>query len=127
MNKIILDTNFLMIPSQFHVDIFHEIRRVAPEDFEMMVLSSTLEELNKLKESGKGKDKRAAKLALKFVDFAGIKVVDTKESYADKAILGLVTKDYVVATQDKELKRKLKALGIPIITLRKKKHLVFQV
>ncbi|MBW2991754.1 hypothetical protein KY345_00870 [Candidatus Woesearchaeota archaeon] len=28
MRKIILDTNFLLIPGQFKIDIFSEIRRI---------------------------------------------------------------------------------------------------
>ena len=39
------------------------------------------------------------------------------------AILEIVNKDYIVATQDKELKQALQKKGITIIVLRKKKHL----
>jgi len=43
--KIILDANFLFVPSQFNVDIFEELSNLLNRRFEPILLSSTMKEL----------------------------------------------------------------------------------
>ncbi|MFH1399189.1 MAG: PIN domain-containing protein [Candidatus Woesearchaeota archaeon] len=125
MKQIILDTNFLMIPAQFGVDIFTEIARIMTENYEIVVLDQTLKELGVVVASGKGRDSQAAKIALDLVAAKRVRVVETKENYVDKAILDLVEQDrHIVATQDRDLKKSLRLRGIPIIIMRKKQSLV---
>ena len=50
MKKIILDTNFLLIPAQFKVDIFDEIDRIMIEKYQLFVLDKTIDELKNEKE-----------------------------------------------------------------------------
>src|SRR3989338_2216273 len=66
---IVLDTNFLLIPGQFKVDIFRELERIIDAPYRLVVLDATIDELKELrdKKGAKGKDKDAAKLALKLV------------------------------------------------------------
>ena len=123
--RIILDTNFLLIPGQFHVDIFSEIGRIALFPYTLTVLSSTREELRKIA-AKKGADARAAALALQLLEAKKVDVVDTNQAYADAAILEAVNSDSIVATQDKGLISKLGKKGIRIIRMRSKKHLVLQ-
>lgn len=125
MKKVILDTNFLLLPSQFNVDVFTEIDRIVSAHYELCVMSTTLDELNNVINSdAKGKDKTAAKLALKLVEHKNIQVIDSDVGYVDKAIMEIVNKEeHIVATQDKELKQSLQENGIPIIILRQKKYL----
>ena len=124
MKKIILDTNFLLIPYQFKVDIFSEIDRIIDKTYEICVLSTTINELKSLVNKGKGKDKKAAKLALELIDHAELKIIKSETSYVDKAILEIVNKKtHIIATQDKELKKSLQKKGIPIIVLRQKRYL----
>ena len=65
--KIILDTNFLLIPGQFNVDIFTEVERILGEPFELCIVDKSIAELNRLVAVGKEKDRFAAKLALVLV------------------------------------------------------------
>ena len=123
--RIILDTNFLLIPGQFHVDIFSEIERIALFPYTLAALSSTVGELNKIA-VGKGADARAAGLALQLLQAKKIEIIDTKQAYADAAILEEADSGIVVATQDKSLISKLGKKGIRIIRMRSKKHLVLQ-
>ena len=58
MKKIILDTNFLLIPSQFNVDIFTEIDRICLFKYKLCVLDETINELNSIIEKQKGKKQR---------------------------------------------------------------------
>lgn len=124
MKRIILDTNFLLIPEQFKVDIFEEIRRISNFRYQLYIIDKSVDELNNITEKGKSKDKSAAKLALKLIKFKKIKKIKTSGSkHVDDLMLGLVKKEDIVATQDIELKQKLKKKGIAIIILRQRKYL----
>lgn len=114
--KILLDANFLLIPFQFKVDIFSEIERIVDVNYELVTLKSCLNELKSLKEY---------KPMLKLAKEKNIKIIENINKPVDKEIIKYAVENQaLVATQDKELKRKLKKEGINTITLRKKKFLV---
>ena len=126
MKKIILDTNFLLIPGEFRVDIFEEIKRIMPEKYNVYIIDKTEDELlNLIKTKRKIKIKTAAKIGLQLIKRYNIKKIKTTAPYhVDRLILEQVKKEkYVVATQDANLKRKLKAKKIQRIVLRKKQYL----
>lgn len=127
MKKILLDTNFLMAWGQFKVDIFTQIDKISTFRYELFTLDKNLDELNKIIEEQKGKDKDAAKIALKLIDVKGIKIMKTKSNQkTDDLILDLASKnDFIVATQDKFLKSRLKEKSVPMIVLRQKKKMIF--
>ena len=125
MKKILLDTNFLMICFQFRVDIFTELDRVCNFNFKLFVLDKTIEEIEKIVEEQKGKNKEAAKIALKLIAIKKINIIKTKSNRkTDDVIRDIAAKDnYIVATQDKDLKRRLINQGASVIVLRQKKVL----
>jgi rRNA-processing protein FCF1 len=125
MKRIILDTNFLMIPGQFKVDIFSEIGRIMHEPYELCIIVSTIDELEKIRRTASGKDKLAASLALKLLAAKRPRHLKTEKNLnTDKMILEHAKQpDYIVATQDAALKRILKRNNIHTIVLRKKSHL----
>jgi len=126
MKKILLDTNFLLIPYQFNVDIFSEIDRIMLEKYQLFVLDKTIDELKKITkdEKQKLKNRNAAKLALQLIKAKKVKILKTKQ---DLPVDGLIVKlkGYIVATQDIGLKKRLKGKKTQIITLRAKKTLIF--
>jgi hypothetical protein len=122
MKKIILDSNFLTIPYQFNVDIFEEIKRIMEENYELITLDSVVEELKKLK-SKKGKDAVAANVALELLKKENVKVINVGKKNVDNAIIEIADKNTLVATNDKELRQKLKNKSIESIYLRNKKYL----
>src|SRR3989344_1323850 len=61
--QIVLDTNFLLIPAQFGVDIFSEIDRVCAFRHKIAVMEGTLKELEHLAAMGTAPEKREARLA----------------------------------------------------------------
>jgi rRNA-processing protein FCF1 len=124
MKKIIIDTNFLMAVSQFKVDIFSEIRRIAEFKYELCIIDKTVDELESIIEKQSGKQKRAAKLALSIIKLKKIKKIKTKEGNVDELIVKNSDKNTIVATQDMKLKKILKEREIPLIVLRQKKYLV---
>lgn len=127
--NIILDTNFLMIPGQFKVDIFEEIKKLLIQNYELCIFSETIDELNKIA-STNNKHKTAAKIALKLIKQKNLKSLPNSinEKYADSLILEGVTSKDVVCTQDQALRRLLKHKhkGIRLMTLKSKQYLGFE-
>ena len=94
-------------------------------NYKLFVLDKTIEELNNIIENQKGKNKDAAKLALKLIAIKKINILKTtKNVHTDTLILEIAQKGYIVVTQDKILKRALKLKNIQIMTLRQKKYLI---
>ena len=124
--KILLDTNFLMICFQFRVDIFSEIERICNFNYKLYVLDKTIEEIKNIIETQKGKHKDAAKIALQLLKIKKVNVIKTSsKKNTDDIILDYGKKNYLAATQDKDLKRKLVNQGCKVIILKQKKILAY--
>jgi len=125
--KVILDTNFLLIPGQFMVDIFTEVGRIMQEPFELCVIDKSMKELNQIVVTGKEKDRFAAKLALVLAIQKNLKTLHSfgNKKSVDDIIVSKADKDTYVATQDKALRERLKEKGARIIGLRQQKYLEF--
>ena len=133
--KIYIDTNFLLIPEQFGIDIFTEIDKICDFSYELYVLEGTIKELERIAERKKvsGKDKMAAKLGLmlikKLEKTKHLKIAREPHSKNVDDLLFSLAKasdDMIIATADAELKRQLKTVNCKLITLHKKSHLVLE-
>ncbi|MGV8169360.1 MAG: PIN domain-containing protein [Candidatus Nanoarchaeia archaeon] len=127
--KVILDTNFLLIPGDKGVDVFSEIDRIMQEPYELCVLDKSVEELDKIVfKDGKKKSGFSAKLGLILLKQKNLKTLaSSSEEYADKAILAFAAKNpekTIVATQDAELRNKLKKESVRVIQLKQEKYLI---
>ncbi|HLD97624.1 MAG TPA: PIN domain-containing protein [Candidatus Nanoarchaeia archaeon] len=134
---VLLDTNFLLIPAQFGVDIFAELDRICAFNYKAVVVEATISELEGIAsdKSASAKDRKAALLGLQLIKAKGVKVVRPERKVfksADKAILEFAVagnkeshKSVIVATQDKELRESLRSKGVGVIILRQKQHLKF--
>jgi len=118
-----------MIPAQFKVDVFTEIKRLLTEPYELCLFQGSIDELLDLAKNN-GKIGVSAKLALALIKQKNLKSLPNSinEKYADNLILEGVTNKDVVCTQDQALKRLLRAKhkGIRLITLKSKKYLGFE-
>lgn len=123
MKKIIIDTNFLLVPLQFKVDIFSEIDRICNFNYELSIFDKSIGELKKIIEKQSGKDKKAAQFALKLIKLKNIGVIKSKNKDVDSLILENLDKDTIIATQDTKLKKDLLEKGASVIILRQKKYL----
>lgn len=125
--QVLLDTNFLMIPYQDGVDIFQEIARLVDAPYELLTLSTVKEELTKIKEHGKGKEKIAASVGLQLLEAKGVKIIESpKEKKPDEEIIEIAlknNKETIVCTNDAQLKKTLRKNNIPIISIRSGNHL----
>ncbi|MBI2144280.1 nucleotide-binding protein [Candidatus Woesearchaeota archaeon] len=132
VKKVLMDTNFFLIPAQFGVDIFSELERICGFNYEAAVLGQSVAELEKLlaDKCTSAKDRRAARLGLQLIKAKGVKVIKRKVfKSADKAIFELASagkNGIVVATLDKKLRDLLRAEGIAVVVLRQKQYLQLQ-
>ncbi|MCU0637422.1 MAG: DNA-binding protein [Methanothrix sp.] len=118
---VILDTNALMVPEQFGVDIFGELLRLGFSKW--LVPASVLGELASLTRSaGKGRDKIAARVALGLAK--SCTAVGSDDSNADRAIEEIAAESgAAVFTNDKALKKRLFSKGITVVYLRQGRYL----
>lgn len=116
-----------MIPFKFNLNLFTEIERVLNRSFSGIVLSPILDELAILEEKGTPKERQAAKLALKLAEAkcTVLPVQPIQNETVDDLILRIATEHgYIVATNDKELRKRLRTRtekvpkGIPVLYLR---------
>jgi len=115
--EIILDANFLLLPHKKKIDIFTQIPELVNVKHEVVTLESVFKEVESLSK-GASDDAFGAKTALKLVSANNIRIIESKKP-ADDAIIEYCKggKDVVVCTNDRELKRKLKAMGVETISL----------
>ena len=118
-SKVIIDTNGLMIPGQFGIDIFSELEQLG--FYSYIVPSASVKELEKIKATGRGKDRSSAKIALSLLDRCTI--ID-KNGYADNIIIDMaISMDAAVLTNDTELKKRLCSKGVTNVYLRDRTRL----
>ncbi len=117
--KIALDTNMLLAVAQFKVDVFEQIRNLFGQA-ELYVPGQVEEELEKIEKKGKTR-KTEVGIARELMEKHNVKVVFSEEKDADTALVSLSEKGYWIATNDKELKKRIQ--NQKVLYLRKKKFL----
>ena len=123
--KVILDSNFLLIPSQFKIDIFESMMNLLNKRHEPTILSSTLHELQTISQKGSPKLRKQAQIALKLAEKCRtVEVEKGKDETNDDVIVRIASEWHSpVATNDRELRKKLRNQNIPVIFLRGKSRL----
>ncbi len=114
MQTIILDTNFLVHAVEFKIHIEEELQRICDFPFKLAILDKTRQELEKI-------NKPAAKVALLLCN-RYTTLPTTSDGYTDDDILEFDKPSYVLATQDKELKKRWQQ---KIVIIKNKKYLDF--
>ena len=123
---IIFDTNFLIDLVRFKVDL-EEVEGLVARPYQLATLDAVVSELKKI-------GNKNARAALKIIEGRGFKILKAAKRNVDDAIIDAVEKAVkennaeqaartVVATNDAELRKRIKALGAKVIYLRAKKHL----
>jgi rRNA-processing protein FCF1 len=115
MLRILLDANSIVIPFQFGVDIFSEIKRLVPQKHELVTLSCIIKELENMGSLGKK--------GIGLIKKKGVEI-ESVEGKADDEIVKISKEgDWIVLTNDYALKKRLREVNVPIIYLRDKSHL----
>jgi rRNA-processing protein FCF1 len=118
--KVLLDTNALMVPGQFGVDVFEELERLGYRRF--LVPRPVLRELVALAGlADSRRDRTAARIGLALAE--GCEMVGASGE-ADGVLVDLALEmRAAVFTNDKELKKKLSTRGVTVIHLRQRRRL----
>jgi rRNA-processing protein FCF1 len=122
--KVILDSNFLMIPFQFNLDIFQEIEFLLQKKVDFVVPSAVKAELTDISTRG-GEGASEASLALQLASRCRVvEVALESNGTVDDAIFKAAQKlGAVVATTDIVLKKRLRDINVPVVYLREKSKL----
>lgn len=123
--KVILDANFLFVPLQFHIDIFEELQKLLAQRLNFVVLSPTLQELQKLAAKGSPKIRRQTSFALKLIEKCCVINVKQLPDETHDDVVARVAVEWrcPVATNDRTLRRKLRKLGVAVVYLRERSRL----
>jgi len=119
-----LDSNFLMIPFQFNLDIFQEIEYLLQKKVDFVVPSAVKNELTGISSRG-GEGAPEASLALQLASRCRVVEVtlDQGETVDDAIVKASQKLGAVVATTDIELKKRLRNINVPVVYLREKSKL----
>jgi len=115
IKSVVLDTNALLMPFQFNINLDHEIRQLLG-DVEVLVPSCVIAELKKLKVKESG---AALSLAGKY------KEVSTSRRGDEGVVEAAKEHRAAVVTNDQELISILRKLSIPVIRMRECQRLDF--
>ena len=116
MHSVILDTNALLMPFEIRLNLDLAVESLLGE-VRMVVPGPMIGELKNL-------DNKNAKAALQLA--RKYEIFQTDATGDDAIVEAAIRLDAYVLTNDKELRRRLRSLRIPIIYLRSHTHLVLE-
>ena len=102
MRKVFLDTSFIITCIKEKLDFSEEIQNFG---FEIVIPKEVIYELK-----GLSKSNIYAKTSLKLIEKSNFKKIELKNKNVDKGLVSLSKKnsENIIATMDKELKKKIK-------------------
>ena len=123
--KVILDSNALFVPLELKIDIFEELRRLLNRNVEIVLLSSVKHELELLATKNSPKIRREASFALKLAEKCKYVPVENDEKLTTDDAIVRVARNWnsPVFTNDRQLKKKLRDISVPVIYVRQKSRL----
>lgn len=123
--RVIIDTNFLFIPSEFKIDIFEALSALFNERIEPVLLSTNYDEMKRMTHEAAPKLRKQATFAQELTKKCKIVEIERNQDETNDDVLLRVAESWrsPVATNDGELRRKLRARRIPVIFMRGKKRL----
>ncbi len=121
-NPVIFDTNFLFTTFEFKIDVIAQIETVISKTHNLYIYEGTLDELEAI-EKKKTKNKNFLPLIAKMLVLYNFKIIKSKQSYVDDQILENINDKVIIATNDKELRKKLWEKTSRVLYMRQKKYL----
>jgi len=124
--QVIPDTNFLLVPGQFGVDVFSELNRILDVRFKILIPTVVVQELSLIERKARGRDLRAIRMAKELIErFERVDIGEFGKAPTDELIYSYATSrpNVIVCTNDRELKKKLRGAGVPVVYLRSRKIL----
>ena len=122
--KVLCDTNFLLIPIRFGVDILAETTEAVNDIVEFYVSSKVVEEIKLLISNAKPGLERELRFALNMANRFKIIEDDSSLSVDDSLIQLAEKNNMILGTVDKELRKKAKKSGVKVVFLRQGRRLL---
>jgi rRNA-processing protein FCF1 len=122
---VILDSNVFFDSLQFRMDIFEELKREVQAEYIPIVLSPIIKEIETLTIKGSSKMRKNAAFALGLAEKCVIVNVDRETSACVDDVIVKVAREcgYTVFTDDRQLRRRLRDINVPVIYVRQKSYL----
>jgi len=123
--KIIMDSNALFVPLEMKIDIFEETERLLNQNIDFIILSSVKHELELLAAKNSAKTRREALYALKLAQKCKHVAVENREKLSTDDVIIKISKSWncPVFTNDRQLRKRLKDISVPVIYVRQKSRL----
>ena len=123
--RVILDSNFLMMHTKFRIDILEWLQEVLGQRADAVVLSPIYGELKRISKARNPKEAMQARDALRTANQLEIIEVENRPNETvDELILRQASEwNCIVATNDSELRKRLKKKNIQVIYLRQRRKL----
>ena len=123
--KVIFDSNAFFVPLEFKIDIFEELCRLLNRNVEFILLSPVKRELELLAGGDSPKSRREALFALEFAGKCKYVAVETDGKALVDDVIVRVAKSWKspVFTNDRQLKKRLRDISVPVIYVRQKSRL----
>jgi rRNA-processing protein FCF1 len=123
--KIILDSNALFTPLELKIDIFEKLQHLLNRNIECVVIHPVKAELEQLANKGAHKLRQQANFALKLTEKCKIVQVDISDKLTIDDTIIKVAKDWntPVFTNDRQLRKRLRDISLPVIYVRQKTRL----
>ena len=123
--KIILDSNAFFVPLELKIDIFEETKRLLSRNLDFILLSPVKQELELLAIKNSAKTRMETNYALKLAEKCKYVVVDNPENLSTDDLIAKVSKAWKspVFTNDRQLRKRLKDISVPVIYVRQKSRL----
>jgi rRNA-processing protein FCF1 len=123
--KVILDSNALFVPFQFKIDIFDCLEQLLERNLELILLSPIKRELETLAKKGSPKMRKNASYALKIAEKCRYVEVNAPASMLTDDVIVKIAEEWKtpVFTNDRQLKKRLRDISVPVIYVRQKSRL----
>ena len=123
MKRILLDASFILTLASKPLDLIEELEEMLG-NVKLLVLEDTIKELEAISKRPSVKKSKQAKLALDFVMKLERITYAYEGSVDDKILKCAMENRLFVATMDKELRKRLRAMGLSVITLRQNRLMI---
>ena len=115
---MLFDTNLLMTIFEKPVDVIGRVEELLDAKVEPVILRSQLQELERLASSKRWKASRIARTLLRLIE-GRFEVIEDPGGRVDDAILDVSSsKGFIVATNDRELRKRLRERGVTVIYMK---------
>lgn len=104
------------------MDLVGELERTLPS-YQLLIPSTVIYELEKIKKRSKGKHKISASIALKISKSPPFKIIELELNPGETVDDALLRISKVLCTNDRQLRIKAREKGIDVVYMRQKKYL----